>query len=145
MRVDPAHPRPQSELPEPLTVFFSAGEPSGDLHGATLLQELRSRYPRVLATGFGGPRLSLAGCHLQADLTQFAVMWFSRPFAKLPQFIHFLKKAERIFRTNPPAAVVLIDYPGFNWWVASRGKALWHPRLLLRPAPDLGLGPVARP
>jgi lipid-A-disaccharide synthase len=117
LRIDEGHVRGSPGI-HPLTFFFSAGEPSGDLHAATLLQELRRRHPAILATGFGGRQLALAGCHLQADLTQLAIMWFGRVFSCLPYFLRLAGRANRLFRKNPPAAVILVDYPGFNWWVA---------------------------
>jgi lipid-A-disaccharide synthase len=63
-----------------------------------------------------------AGCRLDADLTQLAVMWFARVVWHLPRFWRLLSLAERRFRHRPPSAVVLIDYPGFNWWIAWRAQ-----------------------
>ncbi len=103
-------------------LFFSAGEPSGDLHASSLLREIRQIMPQVLATGYGGPQLAQAGCHLYADLSQFAVMWFGRVFSHLPYFLHLVYRTARIFRLNPPAGVILVDYPGLNWWVARLAK-----------------------
>lgn len=103
-------------------LFFSAGEPSGDLHAATLLQEIRRLAPDVLAMGYGGPKLAQAGCHLFADLTEHAVMWFGRVVSQLPQFIRLLHRAGKVFRHNPPNGVILVDYPGFNWWIARLAK-----------------------
>src|SRR5688572_22075471 len=105
----------------PLTIFFSAGEPSGDLHGANLIRELAARDD-VAAVGFGGPLMAAAGCRLHADLTLLAVMGILPVLAKLPQFLKLLLKADRVFRTERPDAVVLIDFPGFNWWIARRAK-----------------------
>ena len=45
-------------------LFFSVGEPSGDLHGANLIRELRRRVPEVRCVGFGGPRMEAAGFEL---------------------------------------------------------------------------------
>ncbi|MGQ9576294.1 MAG: lipid-A-disaccharide synthase [Thermoguttaceae bacterium] len=106
-----------------LTLFFSAGEPSGDLHGANLIRELRRRAGGLQAVGYGGPQMAAAGCQLHADLTALAVMWFSRALANLRKFWGLLVHADRFFRHHRPDAVVLIDYPGFNWWIARRAKA----------------------
>ncbi|MCS7238481.1 MAG: hypothetical protein NZ899_09440 [Thermoguttaceae bacterium] len=104
------------------SLFFSAGEPSGDLHAATLLREIRRLMPDLLAFGYGGRHLASAGCHLYADLTQWAVMWFGRAFLHLPRFVNLWQKAAKTFRTNPPAGVILVDFPGFNWWIARAAK-----------------------
>ncbi len=106
-----------------MKIFFSAGEPSGDLHGANLIRALHKRYDGVQAVGYGGPLMAQAGCELHEDLTRYAVMWFLRVLLKLHVFIGLLWRADRYFRRENPDAVVLIDYPGFNWWIARRAKA----------------------
>ncbi len=105
-----------------LTVFFSVGEPSGDLHGANLIRQLRSRCEQFEAVGYGGPEMEAAGCRLHADLTALAVMWFARVLINLHKFWALLCNADHYFRTERPDAVVLIDYPGFNWWIARAAK-----------------------
>jgi lipid-A-disaccharide synthase len=103
-----------------MRIFISAGEPSGDLHGANLVRALRAQHPHVECVGFGGPHMEAAGCRLLYPLTQFAVMWFLRVLANAPVFLSLLSRADRYFRHQRPDAVVLIDYPGFHWWVARR-------------------------
>src|SRR5262245_46204479 len=106
-----------------MRIFFSVGEPSGDLHGANLIRALQARRPDVECVGYGGPLMARAGCHLHADLTALAVMWFLRVLLNLHKFLHLASRADRYFRHERPDAVVLIDYPGFNWWIARRAKA----------------------
>jgi len=43
-------------------VFFSVGEPSGDLHASKLIEALRRSKPGVTCSGFGGPLMQRAGC-----------------------------------------------------------------------------------
>lgn len=105
------------------TIFFSVGEPSGDLHGANLIRALKSRCPGIECVGFGGPKMQAAGCRLHTDLTALAVMWVLRVVLNLHIFIRLLRHARRFFREQKPDAVVLIDYPGFNWHVARAAKA----------------------
>lgn len=106
-----------------MTIFFSVGEPSGDLHGANLIHALRARRPDVQCVGYGGPVMAAAGCELHEDLTVLAVMWFLRALLNLHKFLALAGRADRYFRHHRPDAVVLIDYPGFNWWIARRAKA----------------------
>jgi lipid-A-disaccharide synthase len=101
-------------------IFLSAGEPSGDLHGANLAAELRRRLANVELVGFGGDRMAAAGVRLLYPLTRLAVMWFGRVLQHLPTFLHLGARAESFFRTRRPAALVLIDYPGFHWHLAQR-------------------------
>jgi lipid-A-disaccharide synthase len=105
-----------------MKIFFSVGEPSGDLHGANLIRELRSRRPDWEFVGYGGPRMAAAGCELHEDLTRWAIMWFLRVLLNLPKFIGLVRRAERYFESERPDAVVLIDYPGFNWHIARKAK-----------------------
>ncbi|HTQ38959.1 MAG TPA: lipid-A-disaccharide synthase [Pirellulales bacterium] len=116
-----------------MKIFFSAGEPSGDVHGANLIRQLRRLRPKVQCVGYGGPEMAAAGCTLHADLTALAVMWFLRALLNLHKFLALASRADRYFRHQRPDAVVLIDYPGFNWWIARRAKAHGIPVLYYCP------------
>lgn len=105
-----------------MKIFFSVGEPSGDLHGANLIRALRSHHVDVQCMGFGGPLMADAGCRLHQDLTKLAIMWFGRVLLHLPKFFGYLREADDFFDRQRPDAVVLIDYPGFNWHVARKAK-----------------------
>lgn len=106
-----------------MKIFFSVGEPSGDLHGANLVRELRRRRPDCECVGYGGPRMAAAGCTLHEDLTKLAVMWLLHALLNIHKFWKLVGQADRYFRHHRPDAVVLIDYPGFNWWIARRAKS----------------------
>lgn len=104
------------------TIFFSVGEPSGDQHAARLIEELKSTHPELLIRGFGGQAMRKAGCHVDIDLTQHAVMGLLEVLPKLRQFFRFADQAEETFREGRVDAVVLVDFPGFNWHIAKRAK-----------------------
>jgi lipid-A-disaccharide synthase len=106
-----------------MKLFFSVGEPSGDLHGANLISELARRKPGLFCAGFGGTRMHAAGCELLQDMSELAVMGIGPVLAKLPKFFALKAQAEAYFRKQRPDGVVLIDYPGFNWHIAARAKA----------------------
>lgn len=106
-----------------MEIFFSAGDPSGDLHAANLIRTLRRYRPKIRCVGYGGPEMARAGCRLHADLTRLAVMWFLRAIINLHKFLLLWWRADRYFRDHRPDALVLVDYPGFNWWMARRAKA----------------------
>ncbi len=108
-------------------IFISAGEPSGDLHGANLALALKKFHPEARITGFGGDRMTAAGVKLLYPLTDLAVMWLGRVLAHLPTFFRLAKQAKDYFETEKPDAVVLIDYPGFHWHIAKRAKAAGIP------------------
>jgi lipid-A-disaccharide synthase len=92
------------------------------LHAANLIRALRERSSHIECVGYGGPKMHEAGCRLHADLTALAVMWFLRVLLNLHKFVALLNRADRYFERDRPDAVVLVDYPGFNWWIARRAK-----------------------
>lgn len=99
-------------------LFISAGEPSGDLHGANLIGALADRYPDLRITGLGGDRMRAVGADLVYPLADMAAMWFGRVVRNLPTYFQVLRRVDLLIRTARPDAVVLIDCPGFNWHVA---------------------------
>jgi lipid-A-disaccharide synthase len=106
-----------------MRIFFSVGEPSGDLHAANLIHALRRLQPDVDCVGFGGERMQSAGCELIYNLCQHAVMGVARVLTGAVTFVRQIARANRFFRERRPDAVVLVDYPGFNWWIARRAHA----------------------
>lgn len=110
-----------------MKLFFSVGEPSGDLHGANLIRELQRKAGKVETLGLGGPRMAAAGCNLLRDMTDLAIMGVVPALLKLPEFLRLLNCVEAALKAERPDAVVLIDYPGFNWHVAKKAKALGIP------------------
>ncbi|MFM8414292.1 MAG: lipid-A-disaccharide synthase [Planctomycetota bacterium] len=105
-----------------MRVFLSAGEPSGDHHAALLVRELRARRPDVECVGLGGPCMEAAGARLVADLTRLAVMWFLRVALSIHRFVDLARRAERSFLDARPDVCVLVDFPGFHWWLAWRAR-----------------------
>lgn len=103
-------------------VFISAGEPSGDLHGANLIRELKKLDPTVRLSGFGGGRMEAAGCQLLYPLCKHSVMWILSVVRQIFTFIRLLNEAQQFFREQRPDVIVVIDYPGFHWKLAQRAK-----------------------
>jgi lipid-A-disaccharide synthase len=103
--------------------FISAGEPSGDLHAASLVRALKDQVPNARFIGFGGAKMAEAGASLRYPLVNLAVMWFLNVLLNLLTFVRLIFLADRIFREERPDAVVLVDYPGLHWWIARRARA----------------------
>ena len=108
-------------------VFFSAGEPSGDQHAAHLLQALRSRVPNARFSGFGGVHLEQAGAEVLYPLTDMAVMGITEVLPLLRKFYQVAQMGRRFLVEQRPDAVVLVDFPGFNWHIAKYAKQLGIP------------------
>ena len=103
-------------------IFFSVGEPSGDQHGAELMDTISQRAPGVRFSGFGGPHMEDAGLNSLCRLTDHAVMGVWAVIPLLLTFYRLVQKAGRFLEEQKPDAVVLIDFPGFNWWIARKAK-----------------------
>ena len=106
-----------------MKIFFSAGEPSGDVHTASLMHALREQRDGIDFCGFGGHHMEAAGCQLLYPLAEHPVIGFLPAIAQVGHFLKLACRADRYFREQRPHAVVLVDYPGFNWWIARRAKA----------------------
>lgn len=95
-------------------IFISAGEPSGDLHGAGLARALRQRIPGVRLIGLGGDRMAAEGVELLATLEDLSVMGFVEVAGRLPFFLRLRKEVFRAIDREGVDLVIPIDYPGFN-------------------------------
>jgi lipid-A-disaccharide synthase len=117
-----------SEAPHP-TIFISAGEESGDLHGAALARALRERFPQARFIGLGGARMQAEGVKLLAGLNELAVMGFAEVIRHLPFFIKLRKQVFETLAQEQVDLVIPIDYPGFNLRLARHAKASGIPVL----------------
>ena len=68
-------------------IFLSAGEASGDAHGASLARAIHNRRPGARLIGLGGEQMQDAGVELLASLDQLAVMGFTEVIRHLPYFL----------------------------------------------------------
>ncbi len=117
------------------SLFFSVGEPSGDLHASNLIAQLsqQSASASLNFRGLGGSRMAAAGATIDYDLTQLAVVGIVEVLPKLREFFKVADLAEDILRQTRPRAVVLVDFPGFNWHIAKRAHRLDIPVIYYLP------------
>lgn len=111
------------------TVFLSAGEASGDQHGAELARELRVRVPGIRLIGLGGSRMAAQGVELFATLDRLAVLGFAEVIGRLPDLLSIRRHVFRILDTLGVDLVVPIDYPGFNLPLSGHARRLGIPVL----------------
>jgi lipid-A-disaccharide synthase len=101
-------------MPE-ATVYFVAGERSGDNHGAALLKALRTRAPAMRFVGRGGPKMrALAEENFRDWIDDTAVVGLWEVIRRYPFFRKQFQATISEIDAVRPNAVVLIDYPGFN-------------------------------
>lgn len=103
-------------------LLMVAGEASGDLHGARLLEEIQHFRPQVEAFGLGGDELQRAGLEAVAHSSEISVVGITEALAVLRRareiFSLLLQEVER----REPSAAVLIDSPDFNLRLAKALK-----------------------
>jgi len=103
-------------------IFVSAGEPSGDLHGAGVVRALRERYPTASIEALGGPRMAQAGATLRYDMEGLAAFGFVEIVSKLGAHLRLLRALRQDLRAGRYDLVILIDYPGFHLRVAEAAR-----------------------
>ena len=67
-------------------VMISAGEASGDLHGASVAETLKSMQPDIELFGMGGSNMRAAGVDIVYDFADIGVMGFVEILRNLPNF-----------------------------------------------------------
>jgi len=90
-----------------------AGEASGDLHAARLVQALGRLGPSRVR-GVAGPALRAVGVECLVPMEELAVLGFAEIAAKLPRLFATRARLLAELERFAPHAVVLVDYPGFN-------------------------------
>ena len=98
----------------PRRVFVSAGEASGDLHAAHLVEALKLRWPNTEFVGFGGPQLAKAGVELREDLVETSVMGFLPVLLSIGSILKTVARFEQELRADPPDLFLPVDYPGLH-------------------------------
>ncbi len=101
-----------------------AGEVSGDMHGASLITELKKTDSDINIFGIGGDKMQAAGLQLEYHINKLAFLGFAEVIKHIP----FVKKVQReliqLVKQKNISLAVLIDYPGFNLSIAKKLKAL---------------------
>lgn len=91
-------------------IFISACEPSGDLHGANIAQQLLAKWPHCKLDGIGGPRMRKLFAPSFAQ-EEFAVMGFADVVMALPRLLRNFCQIRRYLLRSRPDLIITIDYP----------------------------------
>ncbi|MBJ6977980.1 lipid-A-disaccharide synthase [Luteimonas sp. MC1895] len=91
-----------------------AGEASGDLLGAGLVEALRERFPDAQFVGVGGDAMRAAGMDAWHDAGELAVMGLSEVLAHLPRLLRLRRGLRRRLLAWKPDVFIGIDAPDFN-------------------------------
>ena len=112
------------------TIWLLAGEASGDVLGARLIDALRARRPDLSFAGIGGPRMEAAGLGRSLfPMRDLAVMGLAEILPRLRALSRRLDEAVREIASTRPDLLVTIDSPGFNLRLLKRVAPLGIPRI----------------
>jgi len=113
-------------------LMIIAGEVSGDLHGASLIKELKILDPQLQICGIGGDKMKAEGMELIYHINKMAFLGFAEIIKHIPLIKRVQNNLINIIKEKKIKDVVLIDYPGFNLNFAKKLKA----SALARPSRD---------
>jgi len=106
----------------PVRILISAGEASGEMYGAQLIEALHRLEPSLEFFGVGGERMRAAGCDTVVDAKDLSVVGITEILSHLPRiwglFHQLIDEADR----RRPDLAIVIDSPAFNWRVARQMK-----------------------
>lgn len=104
-------------------IAMVAGEASGDLLGAALIEAVRERLPAVRFTGLAGARMRAAGCEPLGSSDELAVMGLVEPLRHLPRLLALRRRLQRTFVAQGASLFIGVDSPAFNIGLAHRLRA----------------------
>lgn len=105
-------------------IFLSAGETSGDLHGAALVRRLKTLLPSTRFTCLGGPALAEAGATVLVDNRELAVVGLFEVLRHGRAIAAGLSRIRNHLARTRPDLLVLIDFPDFNFLLMRMAKRL---------------------
>ena len=103
-------------------VLIVAGEASGDLHAARLVNGVRRHHPEVRFYGIGGSEMRKAGVDILVDSAELAVVGLIEVLAQRKVIFGTLNRMRELLRSDPPDLLILTDYPDFNLRLAETAK-----------------------
>jgi len=109
-----AVPTPDVAAGATLRIALVAGEASGDLLGAGLIEQLRARHPHAVFAGVGGDAMRSAGMETWHDASELAVMGLSEVLRHLPRLLTLRRSVRTRLLDWRPDVFIGIDAPDFN-------------------------------
>jgi lipid-A-disaccharide synthase len=95
-------------------IMLVAGEASGDLHGAHLMEAIHQIDPEVQFFGLGGEGLKRRGMKLLYPADSLSVVGLTEVFIKLRSILEAFRQLKKSLDQERPDLVILIDFPDFN-------------------------------
>lgn len=95
-------------------IGFVAGEASGDLLAAPVIEALRARLPGVEFAGIAGDRMVAAGAQAWWHVRELSVRGYAEVLRELPRLLRLRAALRTRLLAARPAVVVGVDSPDFN-------------------------------
>jgi len=99
-----------------------AGEASGDLHGAKLVEAMLERDPSLFFCGVGGRALREAGVRILVEASELAVVGITEVFSKMGSLLKGASRVKKLLKNLKPDLLIIIDFPDFNLHAAAIAK-----------------------
>jgi lipid-A-disaccharide synthase len=97
-----------------IRIGLVAGEVSGDILGAGLIQELLNQNINVTVEGIGGEKLIKTGMNVLYPMERLSVMGFTEVLSRYKELKSIRDDLIKYFIKNPPDVFIGIDAPDFN-------------------------------
>jgi lipid-A-disaccharide synthase len=110
-----------------LNILVSAGEASGDLYAANLVEALRRRDPEARFFGCAGPRMIEAGVEPVVEAARLAVVGLVEVVSHIPMIYREFRKLRRAAAERMPDVAILTDSPDFHLRLAPALRRLGVP------------------
>ncbi|MBK5095560.1 MAG: lipid-A-disaccharide synthase [Deltaproteobacteria bacterium] len=105
------------------TLFILCGEPSGETYAVRVARAFRKRFPGVPMEGIGSNRLAGEGVRLLLDYAEISVVGMTEVVSHLPAIARALRLAVRRVTGPDIGALLLVDFPEFNFLVGKKANA----------------------
>lgn len=103
-----------------MKIAIVAGEVSGDILGARLIQALKAYYPDAQFEGIAGPEMQAQGCDSLFEMDRLSVMGFTEVIGRLRELMSIRKSLLQRWTQDPPDVFIGVDAPDFNIWLEQR-------------------------
>jgi lipid-A-disaccharide synthase len=116
-------------MTQPTTFAMVAGEASGDMLAALLLQGLVQRWPQLISEGIGGPSMAAHGFKPLWGFEKLAVRGYVEVLQHYWEIVGIRRQLKARWTQTPPSAFIGIDAPDFNLDLAKHLKAQGVPTI----------------